>query len=333
MGGFGRSWASQVMPEVEAAELVGCVDIDPVSLEKAQAVLTLSPNRYFLALDEALETVEADAVLVSSVLSTHIPAAMTALSAGKHVLVEKPFAPTLHDARLAVDAAAERGLVLMVSQNYRFLPAVRAVQELVASGELGALDSVQLDFRQYDNNVPRGERLHYVVPQPMLVDMAIHHFDLMRAVLGREPREIFCRSWNPPWSKFDEPAAAVAAVTFDGGVVVSYRGSWVSPGSATAWAGEWRMDFADAEVAWTSRAGGMPPDSADAVAVHPLGGEPRQVSLPKLHYMDRAGSLDAFIRASRTGKEPETSGRRNIATLALTIAAVESAETGAPVLL
>jgi predicted dehydrogenase len=333
MGDFGRSWAAQVIPQVEGAELVACVDLDPVSLENARAAGANPSLGFFLSLDEALESTESDAALVTATISAHFPLIMAALAAGKHVLVEKPFVPALDQAHLAVDTAAERGLVLMVSQNYRFFPAVRAVQDLVAGGKFGEVSSVDVDFRKYDHRAERGDRLHYVMPQPMLVDMAVHHFDLMRAVLGREPKEIHCVSWNPPWSKYDDPPAAVATLRFEGDIVVSYRGSWVSPGPDTPWGGVWRMVFPGAEVDWTSRGGWLNLASEDSVTIRRLDKRARRMILPRLPHLDRMGSLDAFMQAIRTGEEPETSGRRNITTLALTIAAVQSAATGSPVLL
>lgn len=347
MGGAGRSWAANVIPRIEDVELVACVDISPQSLELTRASTSLAEDRYFRSLEDALQATEADAVLVTTTLPAHIPVTMAALSAGKHVLMEKPFAPTLDDARRAVDAATERGLVLMVNQNYRFFPAVRAVRELVASGDVGSPHSIYLDFRRYEHHAPKEGHLHYLVPQPMLVDMAIHHFDLMRAILNREPQKIYCRSWNPPWSRYDDPAAAVATITFEGDVVVSYRGSWLSPGIETPWAGNWRMEFSGAEVAWTSRGGGKDPEDAESAVIRRLGEESRQpqfgvarsregtrghpIDLPKLSYLDFTGSLDAFVRAIRSGEEPETSGRNNLPTLALAIAAVESAASGMPV--
>lgn len=92
------------------------------------------------------------------------------------------------------------------------------------------------------------------------------------------------------------------------------------------------MDLSEGEISWTSR-DGTPIDSADEVVVRPLGGTPERVELPRLRYIDRAGTLDAFVDAIRNGTEPETSGRLNLPTLALTLAAVESAATGLPVTL
>jgi predicted dehydrogenase len=244
------------------------------------------------------------------------------------VLLEKPFAPSVAEARRVVDLAAERGLQLMVSQNYRFFPAVRVATELVRSGTLGEVGAVSVDFRRYANRPAREGHRHYTLHQPLLADMAVHHFDLMRAVLGQEPVEVACCAWNPPWSNFDEPAAAFATISFDGGAVVSYRGSWVSPGPQTAWAGEWRMECAGGEIAWTSRDNlGA---SVDRVTVRPLRKRARRIELPALPQIDRAGSLRAFARAVERGEEPESSGRANLGSIALVHAAIKAAATGAP---
>ncbi len=160
--------------------------------------------------------------------------------------------------------------------------------------------------------------------------MAIHHFDLMRHVLGEEPVAIDCHAWNPPWSPYRDPACALATIEFDGGAVVSYRGSWVSPGPRTAWAGEWRMECEGGEIAWTSRSD-LKAQSADRVSVRPLGEEAREVQLPAVAHEDRAGALAEFAKAVRSGREPQSSGRENLRSLALAFAAVAAASTGARV--
>jgi predicted dehydrogenase len=206
---------------------------------------------------------------------------------------------------------------------------VQAVRDLLRSGSLGEVGAVSVDFRRYANTAAREGHRHYRVPQPLLADMAIHHFDLMRAVLAQEPVEIACHAWNPAWSNFEEPAAAFATIAFDGGAVVSYRGSWVSPGRQTAWAGEWHMECHAGEVTWTSRDNlGA---SVDRVTVRPTGKRARRLELPADSPIDRAGSLLAFMRAVATGEEPESSGRDNLGSIALTYAAIEAATTGAPV--
>lgn len=328
LGRWGQDWATRVVNEVKEVELVAAVEIDAAAVQLAQKIYNLPADRYFTSLADACAAVDADAVLITAALPAHVPLALEALRLGKHVLTEKPFAPTLAEAQQVIDLAERQGRVLMVSQNYRFFPAPQVAAALIRDGSLGAPGFVSLDFRR--NVTATTSQRHRNLRHPLLLDMSIHHFDLMRLVLGQNPTEITCHAWNPPWSTFADPAAAVATITFDGGTVVSYRGSWVSPGPQTTWGGEWRIECADGEVTWTSR-GGLVADKADRVEVTPIGAQPEPVALPTLPYLGRAGSLHAFARAISDGIDPGCSGRDNLRSLALTYAAIESAETGQPV--
>ena len=267
-------------------------------------------------------------MLVTVPLKFHIPVALEALELGKHALVEKPFAPTVDEARQAVDLAEKQGLTLAVSQNYRFFPAPQAVRKLVASGELGAVGTVHVDFRKHVTREKGGHR-HFTLLDPLLVDMAIHHFDLMRYVLDQEPTGITCRSWNPVWSPFEGDAAGSAVVEFERGMVADWRGSWVSPAPPTNWGGEWHMEFERGEVIWTTR-GDLGTTANDRVTIRPAGGTERTLTLPDMPLNGRAGALTAFAEAIRTGNplDPDISGRSNLMTLAMAQSAVGSAAEG-----
>lgn len=154
LGGWGGDWSVNVVPKVPTVERVAIVDADPATLARARQRLGLEESQCFTSLDEAIERVEADAVLVTATLAAHAPLSIQALRAGKHVLVEKPFAPTLSDAREVVSAAEEQNLTVMVSQNYRFYPAARTAATLVAERALGGLGTVHVDFRKWANNAP-----------------------------------------------------------------------------------------------------------------------------------------------------------------------------------
>jgi predicted dehydrogenase len=328
LGGFGRNWATEIIPQVPEVEIVGTADVSAASRDAAITAGITTADRCFDSTEAAIAQTEPEAVLITASLVGHVPAARTALKAGKHVLVEKPFAASVAEARELVELADEAGLTIAVSQNYRFFPAVRAVQELVKGGELGELHAVELDFRRFSGS--NGQGPHHFLAEPLLVDMSIHHFDLMRAVLGQEPTEITCRTWDPGWSLFAGPSEGVALVEF-GATTLSYRGSWVSHGSPTAWAGEWRMDFADGEVTWTSRGDGVQGWQSDRVSVRTGHGDPTELTLPPMPRTDRAGTLTEFVASLTEGRAPEISGRDNLASLALTYAAVESATNHHPV--
>jgi predicted dehydrogenase len=283
----------------------------------------------FATLDAALEAVDIDAVLITASLAGHVPLATAALRANKHVLLEKPFAPTVDEAVSVVRLAQEHGRILMISQNYRFYPAVRAVRQLVRESTLGKMGSVSIDFRRYANTAPVETNRHYRIMHPLLMDMTIHHLDLMRAVLLQEPVEVSCRAFNTPWSRFRDPATAFATILFDGGTMVSYRGSWTSTGPETHWSGEWRMEGELGELSWTSRSG--KPESGDRVTIKLLGQDAKQVDLPAMGQLDRAEGLTTFAQAIRNQTEPESSGRDNLGSLALMEAMIESASTNKPV--
>jgi predicted dehydrogenase len=329
MGSWGRDWAWRIIPAVKEVTLVGCVDPDLKALALARAQVAIPSERYFTSLDEALDATRPDAVLVTALLQGHIPIARRALRAGKHVLVEKPFARHVADARKVVQFAAERDLVLMVSHNYRFFPAVRRVARLVREGSLGELIQVSIDFRRNSPIGPNGPSAHHAYDEPLLVDMSIHHFDLLRFLLGREAKSVSCYSWNPHWSGFSGPPTAVASIVFDAGLVVSYRGSWISAGPSTPWTGEWRMEFERGEVMWSSRGEDSTP--AEVVVVQRRGGVPKTLATRAMKRIDRWATLAEFADAVRNHREPRSSGRENLGSLALMSAAVESAKRRRPV--
>jgi predicted dehydrogenase len=319
LGPHGRGWAKQVIPEIKEVDLVAYVDTDPNALDALREVTNVPAEKCFESIKEAIAATQPQAALITTALPSHVAVTKAALDAGLHVLIEKPFAPTLEAARQLVDMAADRRLVLMVSQNYRFFPAPRGLASLVQQSKLGRLHEVSIDFRRYSP----GQGRHAIEEQPLLVDMSIHHFDLLRLIVNRQPERIYCEAWNPEWATFGGPSVAVASIVFEGPVVVSYRGSWVTAGPVTPWAGQWRMEFEHAEVFWTSKEDdGM---LRDRVVVRSRNGKTRTLTLPEVRWTGPSGTLTEFANAIETGREPETSGRENLGTIALVEAAVESA--------
>lgn len=133
-------------------------------------------SRCYSALGPALEHV--DAVVVATPPSTHVPLALAAIRAGKHVLIEKPLAPTSADARALVTAADAAGVVLMVGHTFEYNPAVRKLAELVRAKELGDLyyiDSARLNLGLCQNDVN------------VILDLAPHDVSIINYVLGRKP--------------------------------------------------------------------------------------------------------------------------------------------------
>ncbi len=128
-------------------------------------------------LDQVLNDDEVNLVVVNTPDQFHVPYALQILNAGKHVLVEKPFAPTADEARKVFDTAKEKGLICMPNQNRRFDADFLAVKEVLNSGKIG--DLVRLESH-YDYYRPNGWYDHLGT----LYNLAVHTIDQVISLLG-----------------------------------------------------------------------------------------------------------------------------------------------------
>jgi predicted dehydrogenase len=335
VGGWGGDWEKNAIPPVKEIERTAIVDGHEPTLRKAQKALDLPDAMCFLTLEEAMDAVESDAVLVTAPAGAHIPLSIQAMEAGKHVLVEKPFSESAAEAKTAVDRAEELGKILQVSQNYRFYPAPRMAQKLLADGAIGEPSVIEIDFRKWANDAPKEGHRHYGIAHPLIFDMAIHHFDLIRKITGQEARSVFARPLRPSWSKFAQEGAAAILIELESGLVVSYRGSWISAGEPTTWGGDWAIVGETGEIRFSSRVGGETGAEGDRLTLRPRGGEAKPVELEAMDLWGRSAGLQAFANAIKGGPMAETLGKYNLGSVALMEAAAKSSLSGAvePVLI
>ena len=190
IGGFGSSWATEVVPSVPEVEAVGYVDLSAPALAALVEAGTGSADICFDSLDEALAATDPDAVLVTASLVGHVPAVRAALDAGRHVLVEKPFAPTVAEGQRARRAAPRRpGSTADGEPELPVLPGRPGrSQALVADGDAAAEPhAVGIDFRRFSGAGWPARRPPSARPNRCSSDMSIHHFDLhARRSLGRD---------------------------------------------------------------------------------------------------------------------------------------------------
>jgi predicted dehydrogenase len=116
-------------------KVVALCDTDLGCLERArqQTGVAVTATNY----GDVLGREDVDAVIIATPNLTHLPIALAAIASGKHVLCEKPLALNALDARKMADAAEEAGVRHMTAFTYRFVPAMRYMSHLVASGDLG----------------------------------------------------------------------------------------------------------------------------------------------------------------------------------------------------
>ncbi|HWU71630.1 MAG TPA: inositol 2-dehydrogenase [Pseudoxanthomonas sp.] len=165
-------------PRLELASI-----IDPVDAA-AQALAGECGGRV-IGLDEALADEAIAGVIIASSTDTHLDYSLRAAAAGKAIFCEKPIDQDLARARSAGGELANARMLLAF--NRRFDPNFQALKARLDSGELGALESLQIT-----SNDPAPPPPAYVaVSGGLFKDMAIHDFDMARWLLGEEPVEVF----------------------------------------------------------------------------------------------------------------------------------------------
>ena len=319
VGSFGRSWAD-VVARSRVADLAAVVD--PAAEARGRVGEALGVATY-ADLDTALAEVACDAVLVTTPPATHHAVATQALRAGKPVLLEKPLAATMAEAADLIQTAETVGLVLMVSQNYRFRPHARAVQSVIQSGALGELTHIKVRFARETRTLFGAGNFRYTMRYPLILDMSIHHFDLLRCLTGHNVVQVYAREWPVPDSPYVYPPTVAALMTLEDGATVVYEGDWASHGAETSWNGAWEIVGSAGRLLWNP--GDM---HSEEVWTQRWGEALQPVALPALELTERDATLAAFAHAIETGEPPETRAADNIHSLATVFGCIESIERG-----
>jgi predicted dehydrogenase len=137
-----------------------------------------------LKFDDLLSDTELDAVVIATPVRFHYTMAKAALTAGKHVFIEKPLARTEAEAAELVSLAEQMGLVLMVGHTFLFSPAVRRMKEIINAGDIGEVQYIaarrlNLGLFQKDINVAW--------------DLAPHDISILLHLLDELPVSVSCQ--------------------------------------------------------------------------------------------------------------------------------------------
>ena len=318
-GGMGTAWAKTIS-QSQRTRLEVWVDSVEGLAEKKSLELGLNQTKTNLSLDEALKSGLIDVVLDATPPDIHPMTVVSALDAGIPVLGEKPMAMSLVEAKRMVKASEKSGKLYCVSQNYRFNNQVSGFSYLV--NQIGKLAILNADF--YIGAHFGGFRDK--MESPLLLDMAIHTFDLARAISGCDPVSVYAEEFNPTWSWYQGDACAQAMFTMSNEVRFNYRGAWIGHGFHTPWNSEWRAVGELGTALWN----GVDPSKAEIIrSDEGFVRETESVRAPEFDDLTGLeGSLHSFLNALEGGSRPPTECHNNLKSLAMVFAAVESSRIG-----
>lgn len=325
----------------ERIELAAVCDADA---DRAAAVADEFGVDFWTDYETMLAAAEIDAVDIALPHNLHYPAARAALEAGVHVLVEKPFATSIADCLELVELAAERDLRLMVGQMQRFHPPYRALKERLEAGEFGTIRHARIDA--IANQADLYEPPHWLYDGEKagggaVIGYAIHKLDLLRYLLGDVERAV---SWERRVDERMDGAEdySVGLLAFEGGTIADF---FATTSAAATPYNELLWLFGDAGTVHTLPLDGgqdegysgtpQPRVSRDAgpdsrKQFDPLDATPEDVDLPSSNAF--VNELLHFADCVETGREPLSSGRDNLGTMAAIAAIYRSASgNGEPV--
>jgi predicted dehydrogenase len=214
-GYHGTSLAQAVLRATEF-QLVAGVDPDPTARQTfaaaAPGVDTYDSIAGLLAGDSI------DAVLIATTHDALAPTALAAIRAGKHVMVEKPMAWNVEQARDLRDLAAETGRVLMVGHLLRFHPGVVKLRALIDSGELGEVRYV------YGNRQNLGVIRE---DENALWSLGVHDISVVLHLLDGRPVEVWAR--GEAYVRPSVEDVVFGYVKFDTGQIGHLHLSWLDP--------------------------------------------------------------------------------------------------------
>ena len=131
-----------------------------------------------------IESAEVDLVVIATPNETHYPLALAALQAGKHVVIDKPFAVTVAEAETLVAESEKRGLKLSVFQNRRWDGDFLTVADLIQRGVLGSINYVESHFDRFRPAIKQGWREQAKPGSGVFVDLGAHLIDQALQLFG-----------------------------------------------------------------------------------------------------------------------------------------------------
>lgn len=207
---------ARVTAETDDCAVVAISDSSPAALARATKRHPLS--RLSTDWRSVVLAPDVDAVIVATPVHTHYDIALTALQAGKHVLVEKPMTETSEQAQRLIEEAARRNLVLMVDHTFVYTGEVQKIREIISSGEAGNIfyyESTRINLGKFQRDVN------------VIWDLAVHDLAILDFVLGAKALAVSASGAGHIVGSPEN--LAHVTVFFEGGALAHLNVNWLSP--------------------------------------------------------------------------------------------------------
>jgi len=299
------------------------------SEESRQAARDLggSEMRVFADWHDVLQERSLDAVIVALPNIDHHQAAMAALTAGKHVLCEKPLGLSIVECDELIDAADRSGLVLQVGHEMRHQRLYQKMKSLVDEGGVG--DPRLMWCREYRGPMRPGWRSSPEQTGGMLLEKNCHHFDLFNWIFDAVPQRVTAFGGTDVLTDRDILDNAQVLVEYDGGRRAVLEICLFTPSGG------------DCEIGVVGTEGRIDTWNQAIRLVHHRF-DPQETKVERVPDPDEAGFTDAsgrvdrgikaqlehFLHCCRTGDRPLNDGRSARRNVSVCLAAQRAITSG-----
>jgi predicted dehydrogenase len=324
---------NRAVHHVAGMELTAVCDVSPQRIEAARR---FAPDaRGYARGEDLLSDGDVDLVVVSTPPASHASWALAALQAGKHAIVEKPFAIRTEDADAVLAEAAARGLLATVYQNRRFDPDHLAVRRAVQSGRLGEVFHLEAFVGGYGHpcNLWHSD---VEVSGGAVFDWGAHVLDQLLDLVPAEVEHVTAAEHKRLWLDVTNADHSRVTARFAGGVEATFiysdlaaalKPRWYVLGTRGAIVGHWRTErvVSRSDIGTLDEDVLAPADSPPLLDLHdPDGSVTRLVTPPAPPYAFHAELADQL----QLGLPATVSGAQSRRVLAVMEAATVSAREG-----
>jgi predicted dehydrogenase len=322
----------QAWDKLPQAEIIAVADPDLERAGQRADEYGIDRTHTYASLEDLLASEkDLDFVDIAAPPETHLSLVETAAASGLHILCQKPFAPSLGEARRMIEICERTGVQLSVNENWRWRPWYHTLRKMVRDGAIGRPVYARI-FAHNSYWLPGathpGHRfLHW--PRVILFDMGVHYADIFRFLFG-EAESVYARLARLNGNLIGDDRAVVV-VNFNWlTAVIDLSWSSYAPWGYPSRTGP---SVEDLRIEGDRGTLELVPDlqRGDQIRLTTAAGcqeQPAHQSDPFDAYLGSYIAAQAhFIDCLLSGRTPETNGRDNLESLAIILAAYQSAET------
>lgn len=192
LGSRGKDAYAQALSQLpERAKVVALAEPDPEKLQQAAKLFDLKEDACYPDAEALLAQPKlADAMVICTQDRQHVPQAIAAMEKGYDILLEKPISPDLDQCKEILEVSKKTGRKVVVCHVLRYSPFYRKIREVLESGVLGQLTSIQaienVCYWHQAHSFVRGNWRNSNTTSPMFLQKCCHDMDLMVWLTGKK---------------------------------------------------------------------------------------------------------------------------------------------------